>query len=328
MKKIFYICTFIWITVCSACSTLSLPLPTHTPQPTKVSEPILITTKMPIVTPNPILLSDLTGYIGFYSNFAQGFCLMEAASMTMDSTVKCNRIVDKIHGEMDISPDRKKAAFVMGDRTNGWNIYAVIIGGNEVQQLTKGLNVNEQPDWSPDGKRIVFTTGGLIGGGGISIISADGSNEKDLIPSSVASYLDFFGSPTWSPDGKRIAFSAKLNDRNEIFTIESDGNGLARVTNGMTLIDNFAPAWSHDGNYISYITKKEDGTSDIQIVSLKNGDVTPLSVGIKGINHSSWSPDSKYIIFSTRSDMLFLVSVNDYNNIYLIGRGQYPCWVK
>ena len=249
---------------------------------------------------------------------------MEAALMTMDSTVKCNRIVDKIHGEMDISPDRKKAAFVMGDRTTGWNIYAVIIGGNEIQQLTKGLNVNEQPDWSPDGKRIVFTTGGLIGGGGISTISADGSDEKNLLPTDP----DFYRTPTWSPDGKRIAFSVISNGNSEIFTIKPDGTEITRVTNDKKLINSYAPEWSLDGNYLSYITKNEDGTSDIEILSIKKGDITHLPIGIEGINQSAWSPDSKYIIFSTRSDKLYLVSVKEYNSITLIGRGQYPCWVR
>lgn len=101
-----------------------------------------------------------------------------------------------------------------------------------------------------------------------------------------------------------------------------------RVTNDKKLNNSYAPAWSLDGNYLSYITKNEDGTSDIEILSIKNGDVTHLPIGVEGINHSAWSPDSKYIIFSTKSDKLYLVNVIEYDSITLIGRGQYPCWVK
>lgn len=321
--------TLVYMMIFSGCSTLSLPLSSQTPEPTKIPVPVLIPTGMQVVTPNPVLSGELTGHIAFDSAYAQGFCLMEASSMNIDSTVKCRRIINKIHGEVDISPDGKKAAFVMGDPTNGWNIYSINIGGVEIQQLTKGLNNNGQPDWSPDGKRIVFTTGGMIGGGGISIISADGSNEKNLFPSSFETDdPDWFGTPTWSPDGKRIAFSAISKDKREIFTIGSDGTGLARVAKNETLFDNFAPAWSIDGNYLSYITENERGTNDIQILSLKNGDVTQLSIGIKGINHISWSPDGEYIIFSTKSDMLYLVNVKHYNSITAVGRGQYPSWVK
>jgi len=72
--------------------------------------------------------------------------------------------------------------------------------GSSFTKLTNsGQNFN--PDWSPDGNKIVFKQGSLL-----YTMHNDGSSMK-LLDSSVkgANY------PAWSPDGSKIAYSAVLN---------------------------------------------------------------------------------------------------------------------
>ena len=47
--------------------------------------------------------------------------------------------------------------------------------------------------------------------------------------------------PTWSPDGSHIAFGSNRDGNQEIYVMNADGSGQARLTNGSALDE--APAW-------------------------------------------------------------------------------------
>jgi len=98
---------------------------------------------------------------------------------------------------VDISPDGKTIAFdLMGD------IYTIPITGGKATQVTKGLAFDAHPRYSPDGKKLLFTS--------------DRSGSENLW------YIDFekkdtvqltkehdqnFPSATWTPDGDYVVYS-------------------------------------------------------------------------------------------------------------------------
>ena len=59
------------------------------------------------------------------------------------------------------------------------------------------------------------------------------------------------GQPTWSPDGRRVAFRGGPDGDSEIWVVNADGTGLAKLTDtpNVDASDRFAsqPAWSPDG---------------------------------------------------------------------------------
>jgi uncharacterized repeat protein (TIGR01451 family) len=86
-----------------------------------------------------------------------------------------------------------------------------------------GNTYNRRISWSPDSKRIAFTS---VHYGGIDAINADGTGLTQLVPYG----QDGFGRsvPDWSPDGTRIVFLENA----DLCTANADGSGtgVARLT--------------------------------------------------------------------------------------------------
>ncbi len=136
------------------------------------------------------------------------------------------------------SPDSQKIAFVVNGEFIGQNqtseIYVVNADGTHLRQLTKTGGANLNPQWSPDGKQLVFY-GYAVGafddmGSTTSLrtevfrIHADGS---DLINLTNSGGLDY--QPVWSPDGNWIAF-ASTQEGSGIYIMRPDGTDTQMVT--------------------------------------------------------------------------------------------------
>jgi TolB protein len=158
------------------------------------------------------------------------------------------------------SPDSTRIAFTrtIGNFVSEFNtdVYVVPAGGGEATRLTTDFAVDQHPSWSPDGSRIVFESLGENGSRLMSV-APDGSNLREVIDAS-----DQPTDPTWSPDGTKLAFSKlvnhrpveneELDDNRDIYVVNADGTGEARLTTGESV--DFKPAWSPDGGLIAYVS--------------------------------------------------------------------------
>ena len=119
---------------------------------------------------------------------------------------------------------------------------------------------DSDPDFSPDGRRIAFTSG-RNGSFGIWVSDSDGANPRLLFDG--GAYVT--GSPRWSPDGRRIAFDTRANDparvgNPSVWTVDAEGGTPRRLTSAAT--GDVAPSWSRDGNWI-YFASTRSGTLQI-----------------------------------------------------------------
>ncbi len=95
---------------------------------------------------------------------------------------------------LDVSPDGKTIAFdLLGD------IYTMSISGGIPKRIAEGLPYETQPRFSPDGKRIAFTSD-RGGGDNIWIMNADGSDKRQVTKED----FRLLNQPSWSPDGRFI----------------------------------------------------------------------------------------------------------------------------
>jgi TolB protein len=61
----------------------------------------------------------------------------------------------------------------------------------------------------------------------------------------------------WSPDGRKLAFTSDRDGNAEVYTINSDGSGLRRLTNNPEY-DGDA-VWSPDGRQLVLVSNRDGG---------------------------------------------------------------------
>jgi Tol biopolymer transport system component len=157
------------------------------------------------------------------------------------------------------SPNGRKIAYVHAEQFDAdgnpldEQVWVMDANGANKHQLTTDSRPKDQvPDWSPDGSKIAYASGGF-GDGQIWVMNANGSNQHQLTGCGPADAQpcakgDDFGT-AWSPDGKRIAFlrsfQALGTNNRPVYVMNADGTGQHQVTPGTRLAA--VPAWQARG---------------------------------------------------------------------------------
>lgn len=169
-------------------------------------------------------------------------------------------------------------------------IYVMNPDGSGKTRLTHDQDRNQDPSWSPDGTKIVFTTS--VGGDNrIEVMNVDGSG-REVVTSDSLWYSD----PDWAPGSVEIAFTATRRPDHEIWIslVRADGTGERSLTKGCPLpnVDG-PPAFSPDGTKILFENSNRDA-SGINVIDADGSSRTRLTGG----GHSpAWSPDGAQIAF-------------------------------
>jgi Tol biopolymer transport system component/DNA-binding winged helix-turn-helix (wHTH) protein len=148
------------------------------------------------------------------------------------------------------SPDARSIAFMGKEPGKTWKIYSISTDGGKPQIVAEEARSQADPDWSPDGKTIVF--------GRSSEYMAEDSIPKsiqmvDLTTGrvSVVPSSDGLFSPRWSPDGRYLV--AMPLDQRKLKLFDMTTKKWSEVASGS--FNN--PVWSKDGKHIYFQTYDE-----------------------------------------------------------------------
>jgi Tol biopolymer transport system component len=177
------------------------------------------------------------------------------------------------------SPDGKQFAFLSSHRleNNKFESRLNVVnvdGKNPRIVVTRGDGFNlESPNWSPDGKQIVYTVvqrgeTALIGKG-IYGINVDGSGEHVIL---VDKFFNF--QPVWSPDGKRIAFASRRNEKAQLFVMDANGQNIVALPKAEAAVDSIL--WSPNGKQIIYGVYQGSNMRKFYILSLDSQEQIPI----------------------------------------------------
>jgi len=229
----------------------------------------------------------------------------------------------------ELGPFSAKISFV-SNRGNGRakELFVTDLTGTDIVQVTRDSRINLGPSWNPSGTMLTYSSykqGGpypylldLLNGktsrlysmvGYSSRWSADGSmiavsmeqqGDSDLYLISPEGRMirrltensDIDVSPAWSPDGRRIAFCSNRSGKPQIYIMNVDSGDVRRLTFRGDY--NTSPAWSPKGDRIAYTSRA--GGFRIMTIGVNGGEAQEISAG----EDPSWSPDGRYLVFSSR----------------------------
>ena len=149
-------------------------------------------------------------------------------------------------------------------------------------RLTRDGDFKQHLQWSPDGKRLLFTR---IHAGkmGLWTMNADGSDLKRLLPPTTPTFDGH-----WSPDGKAIVFESYRDGNMEIYVMAPDGTGILNLSNEPKS-DEHGPSWSPDGRRITYYSNR-DGSWDIFVMQADGGQKVNLTLSPASEQAPVWQP--------------------------------------
>jgi TolB protein len=172
---------------------------------------------------------------------------------------------------------------------------------------------DENPDWSPDGSKIVFQRDSDLSCGqacqGIYTMNPDGSELTRLTPDN-RGIVFYSADPAYSPDGTHIAFDRCIgcggpDGYGGIFVMDADGGNVTQVTfdDSSTPYEEHEVQWSPDGTHLVFQRFREsDGSIAIFTATVDGTDFLQLTPWELDGAHADWSPDGTLIVFESYTD--------------------------
>jgi TolB protein len=229
----------------------------------------------------------------------------------------------------ELGPFSAKIAFVSNRGTGrAKELFTTDLTGMDIDQVTKDYRINLGPSWNPSGTALTYASykqGGpypyridLFSGqtsrlysmvgyssrwspdGSMIAVSLEQQGNSDLYLISPDGRLirrltdspDIDISAAWSPDSQHIAFCSNRGGGPQIYVMNVDSGNVRRLTFKGDY--NTSPAWSPKGDRIAYTSRA--GGFRVMTISSTGGDPQEVAAG----EDPSWSPDGRYLVFSTR----------------------------
>lgn len=252
-------------------STPTLPPPTAT-----------LTPVLPTNTPEPTALPTLT------PSPTQVIIVLPTETPTPTST--------------PTGGGRGQIAFV-SERTGLPQIHLINADGSDIRPITNMPGGACQPDWSPDGKRLVFISPcddpqkTRFVDAVLYTVNADGSDLYPLPDSAGGDY-----DPAWSPDGNKIAYTSLRDGYPQIYVFNLLDGSTQRLTNTSSDFKASQPAWSRFGDLIVYTLIRYEDYQIWKMDSNGQGQEQLIRSGPTFWDSNPiWSPTSEDIYFQQRT---------------------------
>ena len=211
-------------------------------------------------------------------------------------------------------------------------LWAMSPDGSARRRLTRNHVPDDDGDWSPDGRRIVYTSwqdstvGGTSLRSDIFVMNADGGGSHRLYDAAYSAQH-----ARWSPDGAQVAFEVfdVAFRSSRVWLVNADGSD----PHPLTPAGNFSPEWSPDGSRLLYLSERAprdrwtmytirpDGSDERQVA----GDEACTA----NVFAPRWSPDGSRIAYTCDAGSqtsLWMIGANGKQRVFVSGDGLGAVW--
>ncbi len=188
------------------------------------------------------------------------------------------------------SPDSRRLAYVSFEGNRSSVFIQTLRTGNRIQVSSKP-GINGAPAFSPDGRNLVLTLGGIDGNLDIYVLDINSRQTRRVTTHRA---IDTEGS--WSPDGRHIYFTSDRGGGPQIYRVAANGGTPERITFEGSY--NARPRLSPDGSRLAMV-HLDRGNYRIAVLDIKRKDLLVLSVGRQD-ESPSFAPNSDTLIYATR----------------------------
>ena len=158
--------------------------------------------------------------------------------------------------------------------------------------------------WSPNGKKIVFSTNknSSTSGPSLYIMDSDGQNARPLSELSDGSPLPGYA-PAWSPDGKNIVFALCLCEGGgyaELYIMNLESKNISQLTNNN--YPDGLPQWSPDGSTIIFQSSDKDSIGAVNLYSINPSNNQESQITFNRGRTATWNSDGSYLAYYSIND--------------------------
>jgi Tol biopolymer transport system component len=173
-----------------------------------------------------------------------------------------------------------------------WIVNADGTGRRQVTQTTPGSSWDREPDWSPDGKKLVFVRDDLARKAeAVFTVNIDGTGLFQVTPWNLVAGTG----PDWSPDGRWILVGAAPGvGANHVYKVRPDGTGLANLTKrrggGYSYLSS---TFSPDGKRVVSARTPgtgRDGAADIVVMNADGSNILQITKTRLWESSVDWGP--------------------------------------
>ncbi len=218
------------------------------------------------------------------------------------------------HKVMNWSPDGQKLVYTkfhFGKHQSLVNDIKVYdLDSEKSVWLTESFRAS-YPDWSPDGKQIIFVAH-ENSVANLYTMNPDGSDKKQITN---YTYDTQIVNPHFSPGGESIVFAMADKKANlDLFVLKIETGEIQRTTKNP--FAEYNPVWHPDGEFLSY-TSHSGGTPNIHTVNVTSGESKQISDVGDAVWAAQWSPSDSTLMATTLPDVdtVRIVKMNPHRSI-------------
>jgi TolB protein len=189
-------------------------------------------------------------------------------------------------------------AFTRAEGSKSGQLYVIRPDGSGLRRITHRRHGAGGASWSPDGRRILFTSRPRRGGVQVFVKRLGGGVRQ------LTRGRDTYAYPAWSPSGKRIVAVRGHIARDglqyeSVVTMRADGSRKRSIYSGGRLSTSY-PAWSPDGRSIAFVHTDIGGTGadpSVYVVPAAGGAARQVT-DVGSQDQPDWSPDGRLLAYA------------------------------